>query len=110
MLVVGLGCGGESGTTQYFVTRYFGLRHFSVIYGSIQPFTMLIAVGAGSWLLGKLYDVYGSYEVDVLLMTIALALAAGSLLLFPAYRFGTPANPGSQSKQGVGVSPREVSA
>ena len=51
VFLIGLGAGGETGTTQYFVSRYFGLRHFSVIYGSIQPFTFAIAIslGPGCW-------------------------------------------------------------
>ncbi|WP_410965038.1 hypothetical protein, partial [Salmonella sp. SAL04286] len=39
VFLVGLGGGGESGTTKYLLMRYFGLRSFGVIYGSIQPFT-----------------------------------------------------------------------
>ncbi len=61
VFLIGLGAGGETGTTQYFVSRYFGLRHFSVIYGSIQPFTFAIAISLGSWLLGYFYDRAGSY-------------------------------------------------
>ena len=51
VFLIGLGAGGETGTTQYFVSRYFGLRHFSVIYGSIQPFTSPSpsAWGPGCW-------------------------------------------------------------
>ncbi|MDI9674927.1 MFS transporter, partial [Pseudomonas aeruginosa] len=60
--------GGETGTTQYFVSRYFGLRHFSVIYGSIQPFTFAIAISLGAWLLGYFYDRAGSYAGSTLVL------------------------------------------
>ena len=36
--------------------RYFGLRSFGVIYGSIQPFTFALSISLGAYLLGWLYD------------------------------------------------------
>lgn len=85
--VLGLGAGGEVGTTQYFVSRYFGLRHFSVIYGSIQPFTLSIAIGLGPFLLGLIYDLTGSYRLNFWIMEGALVVAATLLLLLGPYRY-----------------------
>lgn len=56
VFLVGLGGGGESGTTKYLLMRYFGLRSFGVIYGSIQPFTFALSISLGVYLLGWLYD------------------------------------------------------
>ena len=88
MLLVGLGCGGETGTTQYFVTRYFGLRHFSAIYGSLQPFTIIVAALGGSWLFGWIHDRTGNYLLVLDLLLGAGVLAALLLLPLPAYRYG----------------------
>ena len=77
----------RTGTTQYFVSRYFGLRHFSVIYGSIQPFTFAIAISLGSWLLGYFYDRAGSYAGSTLVLLGAFGVAAGLLVMLGRYRY-----------------------
>ncbi|HEJ2768279.1 TPA: MFS transporter [Pseudomonas aeruginosa] len=89
VFLIGLGAGGETGTTQYFVSRYFGLRHFSVIYGSIQPFTFTfaIAISLGSWLLGYFYDRAGSYAGSTLVLLGAFGAAAGLLVMLGRYRY-----------------------
>ncbi|AUA71223.1 MFS transporter [Pseudomonas aeruginosa] len=87
VFLIGLGAGGETGTTQYFVSRYFGLRHFSVIYGSIQPFTFAIAISLGSWLLGYFYDRAGSYAGSTLVLLGAFGAAAGLLVMLGRYRY-----------------------
>jgi len=86
---IGLGAGGETGTTQYFLTRYFGLRHFSVIYGSVQPFTFAIAISLGTWLLGLIYDRSGSYALSSQVLLAAFAVAALLLLALGRYRYTT---------------------
>lgn len=89
LFLFGLGAGGETGTTPYFIARYFGLRRFSVIYGSVQPINLGLAVGLGVWSLGLVYDHTGGYRLPLTLMGLAAAAAAALLLLLPAY----PARP-----------------
>lgn len=83
--VLGLGAGGESGTTSYWVTRYFGLRNFSLIYGSIQPINLILATAVGPLILGKLYDRTGSYALNFHVMEGALIAAALLILTLPHY-------------------------
>ncbi len=83
--VLGLGAGGESGTTSYWVTRYFGLRNFSLIYGSIQPINLILATAVGPLILGKLYDHTGSYALNFHVMEGALIAAALLILTLPRY-------------------------
>ncbi|WP_437882418.1 MFS transporter [Pseudomonas sp. LRF_L74] len=85
VFMIGLGGGGESGTTKYLLIRYFGLRHFSVIYGSIQPFTFAVSISFGAWWLGWLYDRAGSYWLAEWGLSLAFAVAALSLLAFRPY-------------------------
>lgn len=85
VFMIGLGGGGESGTTKYLVMRYFGLRRFSVIYGSIQPFTFAVSISFGAWVLGWLYDRVNSYWLAEWTLTVAFAVAALSLLVFRPY-------------------------
>ncbi len=104
IMTAGVGGGGESGTTQYFVARYFGLRHFSLIYGSIQPFTMIVAVGLGQYVLGTLYDRTGSYRLDLTVMSAALLLATLLLLFLQGYRYPAAVNqPPITIAQDVGI-------
>lgn len=88
--ILGLGAGGESGTTQYWVIRYCGLRNFSLIYGSIQPINLILATAVGPLLLGTLYDRTGSYALNFLVMEGALIAAAVLILLLPRYVYFNP--------------------
>lgn len=97
--ILGLGVGGEAGTTQYFISRYFGLRHFSLVYGSVQPFTMALGVGLGSYVLGHFYDRFGSYQVDFRIMQGSLIVAALLILLLRPYAFSIAPNAGAISAE-----------
>jgi MFS family permease len=83
-VLIGLGMGGEADVTPYLLSRYFGLRSFSVLYG--LTWTFYAAAGAiGPILMGRAFDATGSYEA--LLTRLALAtLAVAALMLFlPRY-------------------------
>jgi predicted MFS family arabinose efflux permease len=82
--LIGFGMGGEADVTPYLLSRYFGLRSFSLLYG--LTWTFYAAAGAlGPILMGKAFDVTGSYEA--LLVRLALGtLAVAALMLFlPRY-------------------------
>jgi MFS family permease len=82
--LIGIGAGGEAATTPYLLTRYFGLRAFSTLYG--VTWTFYAAAGAiGPVILGRAFDVTGSYASLLLLLAAALALAAVMNLLLPRY-------------------------
>ena len=87
VFLIGLGAGGETGTTQYFLTRYFGLRHFSVIYGSVQPFTFAIAISLGTYVLGVMYDRSGGYGLSSQVLLAAFSVATVLLLGLGRYRY-----------------------
>jgi MFS family permease len=85
--LIGIGAGGEAATTPYLLTRYFGLRAFSTLYG--LTWTFYAAAGAiGPVILGRAFDVTGSYSSLLMLLAAALGLAAASNLLLP--RYSTP--------------------
>ena len=85
--LIGIGAGGEAATTPYLLTRYFGLRAFSTLYG--LTWTFYAAAGAiGPVLLGKAFDATGSYAYLLGILAAALAVAAAMNLLLPRY----PAN------------------
>jgi MFS family permease len=82
--MIGIGMGGEADVTPYILSRYFGLRSFSLLYGF--TWTAYACAGAlGPILMGKAFDLTGSYEA--LLVRLALAtLGVATLMLFmPPY-------------------------
>jgi MFS family permease len=82
--LIGIGAGGEAATTPYLLTRYFGLRSFSTLYGF--TWTFYAAAGAiGPVILGRAFDLTGSYASLLVLLAAALGLAAMSNLLLPRY-------------------------
>jgi MFS family permease len=85
--LIGIGAGGEAAITPYLLTRYFGLRAFSTLYG--LTWTFYAAAGAtGPVILGRTFDSTGSYTSLLTILAIALAIAAAMNLLLPKYPVG----------------------
>jgi MFS family permease len=82
--LIGVGAGGEAAITPYLLTRYFGLRAFSTLYG--LTWTFYAAAGAtGPVILGRAFDSTGSYTSLLVILALALAVAAAANLLLPKY-------------------------
>jgi MFS family permease len=82
--LIGVGAGGEAAITPYLLTRYFGLRAFSTLYG--LTWTFYAAAGAiGPVILGRAFDATGTYTSLLTLLAIALGIAAVTNLLLPQY-------------------------
>jgi cyanate permease len=82
--LIGLGAGGEAAITPYLLTRYFGLRAFSTLYG--LTWTFYAAAGAvGPVILGRAFDATGSYVSLLVLLAGGLGLAAALNLFLPTY-------------------------
>ena len=83
-VLIGVGAGGEAAITPYLLTRYFGLRSFSTLYG--LTWTFYAAAGAiGPVILGRAFDATGSYSSLLILLAAALGVAAATNLLLPRY-------------------------
>jgi MFS family permease len=79
-----IGAGGEAAIAPYLLTRYFGLRAFSTLYG--LTWTFYAAAGAiGPVILGRAFDVTGSYASLLTVLAGVLTLIAGMNLFLPAY-------------------------
>src|SRR5271168_1888816 len=82
--LIGVGAGGEAAITPYLLMRYFGLRAFSTLYG--LTWTFYAAAGAiGPVILGRAFDLTGSYASLLTVLALALGLAALANLLLPRY-------------------------
>jgi len=82
--LIGVGAGGEAAITPYLLTRYFGLRSFSTLYG--LTWTFYAAAGAtGPVILGRAFDSTGSYASLLVLLAAVLSLASLANLALPKY-------------------------
>jgi MFS family permease len=82
--LIGIGAGGEADITPYLLTRYFGLRGFSTLYGLTWTF-YAVAGGIGPVILGRAFDSTGSYTALLTLLAGATAVGALLMLLLPRY-------------------------
>jgi predicted MFS family arabinose efflux permease len=76
--------GGELDITPFLLTRYFGLRAVSTLYG-ITWTVMGIAGAIGPILMGRACDRTGSYDGLLLWLAIATLTAAALMLTLPVH-------------------------
>jgi len=80
-----IGMGAEADVTPYLLSRYYGLSSFSTLYGF--SWTAYALAGAiGPVVMGRAFDITGSYQ-GLLTILSGFTVAAGCLLFFlPEYR------------------------
>jgi len=83
-VLIGLGLGAEADITPYLLTRYFGLRAFSTLYGFTWT-GYAIAGAIGPVWMGKAFDSTGSYVSLLTFLSAATLASAALLLLLPRY-------------------------
>jgi MFS family permease len=76
----GFAAGAEVDLLAFLVSRHFGLRHYSSIYG-LQFAIFEIGVGVGPLLAGYSFDVTGSYHLALLVGAVMFAAGSGIFLL-----------------------------
>jgi MFS family permease len=84
--LIGFGVGGESDVTPYLLSRYFGLRSFSLLYG----FTWIATASAGAAgpiLMGRAFDLTGSYEILLGRISIGMVAIASLMFAMPRYDY-----------------------
>jgi cyanate permease len=82
--LIGFGMGGELDIAPFLLSRYFGLRSFSTLYGFVWTI-MGCAAAAGSILMGRAFDASGSYDGMLVRLSIGTLAAAALLLVLPRY-------------------------
>jgi len=84
--LVGLGMGGEGDLMPYITGRYFGLRFFGEIYGSVfAVFTLTGAVAP--LLMAAGFDRTGSYRIPLSLLIVATLVSMILMMRLGPYRF-----------------------
>lgn len=82
--LIGFGLGGEADVTPYLLTRYFGLRSFSALYGLTWT-AYAIAGAIGPVVMGRAFDATGSYTSLLTTLSAATVLSAVLFLFLPKY-------------------------
>jgi len=82
--LVGFGMGGEGDVTPYLLSRYFGLRSFSTLYGLTWT-AYAIAGAIGPVLMGRAFDATGSYESLLGQLAVGTLAVAALVLWLPRY-------------------------
>jgi len=83
---VGIGNGAEYALLAYILPRYFGLRSYSEIYGSILGIVLLM-MGTTPMLMDVGYDLHGSYGPSLTVITGALLVTSFLIMRLPTYRY-----------------------
>jgi hypothetical protein len=83
-VLIGFGIGGESDVTAYLLSRYFGLRSLSTLYGWTWVATG-VAGAVGPVLMGRAFDATGSYEALLVWISLVTLGIAALMLLMPPY-------------------------
>jgi MFS family permease len=86
--LIGFGMGGEMDVTPYLLSRYFGLRSFSTLYGLAYGASAL-AGAIGPILLGREFDTTGSYEALLPKLALFMFVVALLMLTLPRYTLRT---------------------
>jgi predicted MFS family arabinose efflux permease len=77
-VLIGLSAGAEIDVITYLVPRYFGVRHFGLLFGVLNSL-LTLGLGVGPFTAGYLFDRFGNYD-NVLLL--AIPVFAASAVLF----------------------------
>jgi len=83
-ILIGAAQGAEIDIVAYMAARYFGMNHYSTIYGSTVTAMVLLAV-AGQVGIGFLHDLHGDYSVALLCVIAALGASVVLYLLMGPY-------------------------
>jgi MFS family permease len=84
-ICLGFGSGGETDVTPYLLSRYFGLRSLSTLYG-LNWTAWGLAAAAGPVLMGRAFDTTGSYTTTLVGLGVLGLAAAGAMFTFPPIR------------------------
>ncbi len=92
-LVLGAAVGAEVNILAYLTSRYFGVRHYGVLFGIVYSM-VIVGGGLGPLLGGVIYDATKSYDMlawTVLPMCIACAVLVLMMGPYPVDRDAEPA-------------------
>ena len=84
--IIGLSAGVEYDLMAFLVSKYFGMKNYSAIYGALYSF-FAIGAGFGPYIFGRSFSVTGSYSTIFGYAAIAFAVGSIPLLFLGKYRY-----------------------
>jgi predicted MFS family arabinose efflux permease len=87
--MLGMGLGAESDIIPFLVSRYFGLKSFTEIYGYTNASFTLGGV-VGPWLMGIGFDQFGSYRFVLVGFGVATLVSVALITQLSPYRYAAP--------------------
>jgi predicted MFS family arabinose efflux permease len=98
--MVGLSAGMEIAVLAYLVPRYFGVRHYGILF-AVMNGLVIVGLGLGPLAGGTLFDHFGNYRM---LLLLTAPLYAASAVLFgtlgsPKVNFAAPALAGLSERK-----------
>lgn len=84
VLIVGTSSGVEYDALAYLVSRYFGMRAYSAIYGGVF-IGFAVGAGLGPFSFSKLLATLNGYEAVLIINAVVVIAGAGVLLLLGRY-------------------------
>jgi MFS family permease len=84
-LLITVGSGAESDFVGYLVGRYFGLKCYGQIFGTIYAMFM-VGIALGPYLFGVAFDTFGDYRIPFGLAGLGLTAICVLLLFLPRFK------------------------
>lgn len=97
VLATGLVAGVEFDIMAFCAARYFGRRHYGLIYGTLSCFFALGA-GTGPMIYGRVFDVTKSFDLAMRISATAILMSGALLLSLGSYRYRSPRASKASSK------------
>jgi MFS family permease len=91
-VLFGIGEGAENALLPYLVSRYFGVGRLAEIFGYVAA-ALIVSSSTGLVVLGKIFDVTGSYAAGLWVSTGFIVIALIATASLGAYRYRLIAQP-----------------
>jgi MFS family permease len=102
--LIGFSMGSEGDITPYLLSRYFGIERLSTLY-ALTWTTYAIGGATGPLLLGRVFDLVGSYR-PITIQLLAVPAAIPCLLLFLLPRYGVIGSKGEAET--INTTPEQI--
>jgi MFS family permease len=88
IVLISIGYGAESDLVGFLASRYFGLRNFGQIYGTLYAM-VFVGAAVGAPLFGAGHDKYGNYTLVLAASCVATLTGAAIIAFMPRYAAAT---------------------
>jgi predicted MFS family arabinose efflux permease len=86
VFIIGLAAGVEYDLMAFLVSKYFGMKNYSAIYGTLYGF-FAIGAGFGPYFFARSFEATGSYDTIFAYAALAFVIGAVPLLFLGKYRY-----------------------